>query len=591
MNLFSTIQCKALPVILVSFGLSLLGCSSTQAAQHALLIGVGDYKNSFGKDFADLDGPAYDIESMRKVVQEQMDVRPENLRVLLDKDATKQAIVSEVERLASTAKRGDSVFIYFSGHGTSSKWVDDSSQLSIVNMPDGTGALVPYDFDPVTSKGELRSPDELAAQLVIGRRDLRPLLEEMDQQDIHTWVVVDACYSGNAVRGRFNLKPSPTRHIALGRLGKQKRHRTRSVGDTACRNCDGRKSVSGYPYENIVFFSAASEAELAKDMDGIETHDGVPHGAFTDSLLRVLAEKPVSEFNYKSLFASVENTMKAHCNCQHSPNLLPRKRSPKSLSLNQSVMMTDDSGSDIDAEIQPSDREFRVSFSGDANKLKAAAGKAGISVTDDNALVQLNVINGNLVATDKNSDLINEWRGIPDVSLIEDWLRTRYWLHQRVNADNSIGSNVALSLRDGITGNGAEEGSEVYLSVWLEKEARVLILDMFGDGEMIVLYPENQSEMKKLPRSRQVVIPADSGASTDLDAVKPIKVGAPFGKDTILLYAFSDDTAETNELLQQALSAGSPRRDSGFIEKLERRLTRPGVSAASLELITYPREN
>ena len=97
----------------------------------------------------------------------------------------------------------------------------------------------------------------------------------------------------------------------------------------ACTDCADRDQSNAYPYDNVVFFSAASESELALDLPGSQTHDGKPHGAFTDSLLRVLKQNPNDQFNYKSLYKSVQKSMKAYCNCRHRPVVLPPIRHPR----------------------------------------------------------------------------------------------------------------------------------------------------------------------------------------------------------------------------------------------------------------------
>jgi hypothetical protein len=59
---------------------------------------------------------------------------------LVDRQATRRAIMDELQALEGRSQPGDHLFLYFSGHGTSPY---DPNRLP---LPHSTGAFLPYDF-------------------------------------------------------------------------------------------------------------------------------------------------------------------------------------------------------------------------------------------------------------------------------------------------------------------------------------------------------------------------------------------------------------------------------------------------------------
>lgn len=586
--------------------LTLMFSSQAWSARHVLLIGVSNYKNDINgitgsASFPDLRGPIHDINSLQRIIEKRWQVSPGNLQVLTDQQATKAGILDALDSLISRTKAEDTAFIYFSGHGTSSKWVDKDTNRSYINMPDGTGALVPYEFSPVDEKGHLRDPDTLSRQMVIGRRDLKPRLLKLDKKGVHTWVVVDACYSGNAVRSAFAEDDGASRQISVGLLGQRATSATRSIasksGQVYCENCNGRAETNGYPYDNVVFFGASSEGELAKDMAAHETFDELPHGALTESLLRVLDREPIASFTYSTLFKKVAKTMKRHCKCRQGPVLLPRRLSPKEAILGSTVLNAKpaDENHTVPPEIDKP-RPFTIHLSSNATRFRPVINGLRIVESKDDPTLRLRYQDRYLVATDTNGELIHRFPDTTREAEIKKWLSTRKWLHQRIVKDESSTGSLTMALRDGVTGNGAMGGTQVYFSVWLEKAAKLLVLDVFGNGEVAVLYPYYRSELARLPSKRQLIVPAVNGDTTNTEAIQGINVKKPFGTDTLLLYAFSGNSPKYEKLLasfrqlSEELGNNTTTRDHPLIAQLEAMLPSPEINATHFELVTMPPE-
>ena len=86
---------------------------------YALIVGVSDYAN-FGSEIGgDLPGARNDARDFRDVLIAQKGFAPENIKMILDGEATRARIVGEFrEWLPAIVKPGDLVVFFFAGHGS-----------------------------------------------------------------------------------------------------------------------------------------------------------------------------------------------------------------------------------------------------------------------------------------------------------------------------------------------------------------------------------------------------------------------------------------------------------------------------------------
>ena len=113
-----------------------------------------------------------------------------NIDTLVDSKATKAGIVASFRKLESRCKKGDVVYIHFSGHG---------QQMTDCEGDESDGldeAWIPYDAYKkycAKDRGEKHlSDDEVGRMLMAIRRQVGPNGKIL--------VVVDACHSGSATR-------------------------------------------------------------------------------------------------------------------------------------------------------------------------------------------------------------------------------------------------------------------------------------------------------------------------------------------------------------------------------------------------------
>ena len=77
----------------------------------ALVIGVNDYQDP---NVPDLETAVNDANAVAKVLKEKYGFK---VQFLLDREATKEAIHSQLRKLATSSKPDDSILIYFAGLG------------------------------------------------------------------------------------------------------------------------------------------------------------------------------------------------------------------------------------------------------------------------------------------------------------------------------------------------------------------------------------------------------------------------------------------------------------------------------------------
>jgi hypothetical protein len=89
----------------------------------ALLVGVGDYENDDGVTLTDLEGPPYDVDRIKQVLNQQCKFGSDEIgfslvEPLKDLSATKEAIINGIASTFSGADENDISYFYFSGHGS-----------------------------------------------------------------------------------------------------------------------------------------------------------------------------------------------------------------------------------------------------------------------------------------------------------------------------------------------------------------------------------------------------------------------------------------------------------------------------------------
>lgn len=160
----------------------------------ALIVGVSDYPN-LGKDFQ-LEGPRNDVVRMRSVL-ERRGFAPQQITLLADGVAgaalpTRSNILSELDRLAKTAVKGDFVVLYFAGHG--SQQPADRKTAEGRAEADGLFEIfLPRDVGKWS--GALGT-----VQNALVKTEMRDAVDRILAKGAFVWGVFDSCHSATMVR-------------------------------------------------------------------------------------------------------------------------------------------------------------------------------------------------------------------------------------------------------------------------------------------------------------------------------------------------------------------------------------------------------
>jgi hypothetical protein len=263
--------------------------------QWALVIGVSDYIEFDDVEGGDLPGAEHDARAMRDVLVARWGFAPENVRLLLNREATRDAIEQGITGwLGGNVQPGDHVLLYFAGHG-SQVWDENGDEEDGLDE-----TIAPADVSPT-------SPERDITDDVLGEW-LRALPTD------NVVYVHDNCNAGTGTRA---LTPfSRARKLARD--------------PSALPNAQGRRALpgaaedqSGFDIDDseVLELAAAQPDQAAVDAyfegtDGAEAFHG---GAFTTFLVQQLWQAPASA-TYSDVFRAVRETLKSH-RFQQDPHL------------------------------------------------------------------------------------------------------------------------------------------------------------------------------------------------------------------------------------------------------------------------------
>jgi len=520
----------------------------------ALLVAVGQFRDPEMKEH-ELLGTAADIEAMQQALIGRWGFAAGDVVALRNQNATHERILAEISSLEKRSAPGDTVLIYFSGHGTSANAEDNSFDL-----PYATGAWVPYDIDMNTTA-------TAQSTLIIGRRDLVPRLKKLDQGGRSVVVISDSCYSGQVVRS-FGQRFSHTRYLPMV---------TRDLGVArvpAPAPPSARPPPPPYPYQHVVLLSGASDSETGADISTQQllqlapTVDGKFHGAFTDAFLRLLDGKlslngkPLGQqFNYVQGRQALSDFLE-HRNFPQHPQLLPALAEDphdvgSSAFLGEKVPPLSGVPAPAAHDAAPpaalpdATVHLRLETVSPALRTRIAAlggvaivDKGGdLSLSQDGAQVQLKGPAGDPIVSTTASDP-NLLRRIS----------AQAWLNRAIPAgDDSLGLRAETD--PGSRGNTYVQCESFVFEVKLQKPAYVMLLDLDSQGDLTVLYPTSASERQIVPSGAARAIP---GA----DPKDHIVVTAPFGTDQVTVLGFEKQPAFFVDLTgAQRFAIDSPRAD------------------------------
>ena len=228
-------------------------------AKKALCVGINNYPGTAN----DLYGCVNDAKDWQVELQK----RGYQVTMLLDSQATRQAMVAALQALVNGGASGDQLVFTYSGHGS---WMPDDDG----DEPDGRDELLcPYDID----SGQYLVDDDLAA------------IFDAKAQGVNLYFISDSCHSGTvskfapAIAGLPQPKLPKPRFLPPGTFLKSER----DLGRLRRVALAGKSTRQKYP---ALLAAGCQDVQLSYDAE----FNGGPNGAFTYVALQALKQSPTA---------------------------------------------------------------------------------------------------------------------------------------------------------------------------------------------------------------------------------------------------------------------------------------------------------
>jgi len=182
---------------------------------HALLVGCTKYDNL--KPAKWLNGPANDVDLVRRFFTDRLKLPPQSIVVLSETEAaahgatsrpTRANIEREIQTIIDAAQEGDQVVLLLAGHGGQQPEQKDPDPTYL--KPDGLDQMfLPCDCGQWSGK-------KWCVDQAIADYEMRHWCKQITAKKARLWVVLDACCSGWTLRGDSR---EVARNVSAGDLG------------------------------------------------------------------------------------------------------------------------------------------------------------------------------------------------------------------------------------------------------------------------------------------------------------------------------------------------------------------------------------
>lgn len=177
--------------------LALLALCATSSARenYAVLVGVDNYVN-LDREYQ-LQGPVNDVLLMRSVLRTH-GFAEDHISIVADgipgaQVPTRQAIMASLAAVTSKARRGDFLYLHFSGHG--SQQPEDATRTDRGHKPDGMNEIfLPRDV------GTWSGTDTGVSNAIIDF-EINAAVTALRNKGVFVWAVFDSCHSASMARG------------------------------------------------------------------------------------------------------------------------------------------------------------------------------------------------------------------------------------------------------------------------------------------------------------------------------------------------------------------------------------------------------
>jgi pimeloyl-ACP methyl ester carboxylesterase len=265
---------------------------------YALLVGINQYDRT--SPVPPLQGCTNDVKAMQTYLEGRvgLDAGQLHLKVLLNEQATRQAVIDSFRDHLGQAGPDDVALFFYAGHGSQE------------NAPEEFWHLEPDRLDETLVCYDSRTDGSWD----LADKELAKLIAEVAAKNPHIVVILDCCHSGSGTRGDLQateavrrapidkrLRPLSSFIIAPAELPNQAPTRSLSLSNSGWQIPQGRH----------VLLAACQDIEEAKEYSS----DGEHRGAFSYFLLETL-HKASGVLTYRDVFKRCSTLVQSRVTAQ-----------------------------------------------------------------------------------------------------------------------------------------------------------------------------------------------------------------------------------------------------------------------------------
>lgn len=214
-------------------------------------------------------GCVNDARLMHRVLVDSYAFEPSRICLLLDRDATREAILEALDDLLRETERDDLVFVHFSGHGSQVEWQDGLAE-----------SIVPHD------SGRKPHPNRDIVDV-----EIAAWISRLSRRTPYLTLVVDACHAGSIARLAVGVRQVPADRRRPDEQGRPELApwvdaRARRSIDAGSRGPSGWLPLS----ERYTLIAGCKSDERSCELEDPET--GVVHGALSACLADEMRRAP-----------------------------------------------------------------------------------------------------------------------------------------------------------------------------------------------------------------------------------------------------------------------------------------------------------
>lgn len=315
---------KALVIAVIA--MACVTAASAKGRKYGLFVGI----NKYGGGIHQLNGCVNDATRMRDAMVTKFGFKPTDTTLLTDEAATREAILSNLQKYQTEAGVGDLLVFHYSGHGTlfPDKYSEeqDETKLIYMEMPDDKGvmqviyprgtydsAIVPVDARDRTSGKPWRNlilDDELYAVLgAVTRKGAQVVLisDSCHSGTIERATLKDAQINSPEIANMLGLKSPDLKLIdpQVRMEGLAKVFGVKSFADLNLEAPAATRAVSPPPAKGLyIALTGSQDDQFSLD---VRLKDGTPTGLFTAMVLATMPKiiNPKQPMSYEALMKSV----------------------------------------------------------------------------------------------------------------------------------------------------------------------------------------------------------------------------------------------------------------------------------------------